>query len=51
MEEADLLGVQFLALDVAAFEHVLGQGLENSFLAEIEAESLHAADEAALLVP
>ena len=46
-----MLGVQLLALDVASFENVLGKGLQDRFLPELEVERLHASDEAPLLVP
>ena len=47
---ADLFGVQLLALDLAALEHVGGEGLQDGFLAEIESEGFHVTDQPALPV-
>ena len=46
----NLVDVQFLALDLAAFENIFGQGLQHCFLLQLEAEALHAANQPALPV-
>jgi hypothetical protein len=47
---AHLFGVQGLALNLAAVQHVFGEGSQDGFLPQGKAEPFHAADEAALLV-
>src|SRR5437016_13611301 len=39
-----LFCVELFAFDIAALENICGQGLQYSFLAEIEAQSSHVAD-------
>jgi len=46
----DLFRVQLLPFDFTALEHVRGQRLQLGFLAEVEAEGFHMADQPALLV-
>jgi hypothetical protein len=46
----NLIRVQVLSLDFAAFDYVLGQGSEKGFFLEGESESVHAPHESALLV-
>ena len=48
---SDLTRVEFVPLDVAALDDVLDQRAEHRFALQIEAEGLHAADEATLPVP
>ena len=48
---ADLVGVQLLAFDLAALQHVFGERAENGLLSDPEAERLHLADQAPLQVP
>jgi hypothetical protein len=48
---ADLIGVQLLAFDFAALQHVFGERAENGLLSDPEAERLHLADKAPLQVP
>lgn len=45
----DLCRIQFLAFDLAGLDHVGGQRLEHRFLAKLESQRFHVADEAALL--
>src|SRR5258708_33854492 len=45
----DLFGVQPLALDLAAFQHVLGEYLKGGLLAEIETKSFHGPKQPTLL--
>jgi hypothetical protein len=45
---ADLLGVEFFALDGAALEDVVGESLENGLLLEGKAEMFHLAKKTAL---
>src|SRR5476651_764707 len=45
-----LFGVQLFPLDLAALEHIGGQGLQHGFLPEGEAEGFHMAHQPALLV-
>jgi hypothetical protein len=47
---ANLLGVELLPLDLAAFDHVAGQRLEDCLLPKVEPERLHVPDESALPV-
>src|SRR5262245_28898713 len=47
----NLAGVEFLAFDLAALQHVFGERAEDGLLPDLEAESLHVADEAALKMP
>ena len=48
---AHLVGVQLLAFDLAALQHVFGERAENGLLPDPEAERLHLADQAPLQVP
>src|ERR1700735_282182 len=41
----DLCGIELLAFDLAALEHVGGQRLQHGFLAEVEPEGFHVADQ------
>ena len=41
---ANLLPVEQFALDLARFENIFGQGMENGFLTQRETKRLHAAD-------
>ncbi len=45
-----LFGVELFTFDLAALEHIGGQGLQYRFLAEIESQSPHMADEQPLAV-
>jgi hypothetical protein len=47
---ANLIGIEDLTLDLARFQDVLRQGVQNGFFTEVEAEALHPAEEAALPV-
>ena len=47
---AHLVDVEDLALDLARFQDILGQGVEDGLLAEPEAEAFHPADQPALPV-
>ena len=51
MDERTWSASSSLALDLAGLEHVLGQGLEDGFLLHGESQSLHLADQPALLLP
>ena len=48
---ADLIGIQPVALDLAALDHVVGESAEDGFLPQPETERFHLADEPALQVP
>src|SRR5688572_27758882 len=48
---ADLIGIELLAFDLTALDHVLGEGAKNSLLFQPETERFHLADQSALQVP
>lgn len=47
---AYLIPVEFLPLNLARFEHVLGQDVQYGFGLKLEPESLHAANQAPLAI-
>src|SRR5258708_8630143 len=47
----DLLCVQLFSFDFAAFEYVLREGAQHSFLTQLETQGFHAPSQTALLVP
>ena len=47
----NLVGIQLLAFDLAALEHVLSQREENGFFPDFEAEGLHLSDHPSLQMP
>ena len=42
---SDLFGVELFPFDLATLEHIGGQGLQDGFLAEIESEGFHVANQ------
>jgi hypothetical protein len=48
---AHVLPVEPLALDLARFQDVLGQRVENNLRAKLKTETLHTASETTLTVP
>ena len=46
---ADLVTIQFLALDLARLDHILRQGVEMGFVAQVETERFHSSQQATLL--
>ncbi|MDO8500214.1 MAG: hypothetical protein Q7S20_00040 [Gemmatimonadaceae bacterium] len=48
---AHLVGVQLLALDFAALQHVFGQRAKNRLLSDLEAQGLHRSEQTPLQVP
>jgi len=43
-----LFSVKLFPLDLAALQHIGGQGLQNGFLAQLESEGFHMANQPAL---
>lgn len=48
---ANLIGVELLAFDLAALDHILGERAENGVFSHPESERFHLTDQAALHVP
>jgi hypothetical protein len=46
----DLTTIKHLTFDLTRFEDIVGQGFENGFRPQLEAERFHPSDEASLLV-